>query len=219
MAGIILIHGFAGAIFEIEALRDYLINELGYEVVTPVLAGHGKTRRELAKSTRHEWYQSVKDAYLELKSRHDDIIAIGFSMGGLMATKLHNEFGLKKLVTLNTPVYYWSFKNIFKNIFSDFKTYLPKYIKSTFDKPIHALLEFQLILSETKPLFDNIDCDLLVVQVQNDDTVQPRSGEYIYNHAKSVKKKIVKPDLGGHVLFKSEYYNEVLPIITEFIEN
>jgi len=57
----------------------------------------------------------------------------------------------------------------------------------------------------------------MVIQVRNDDTVKPRSGEYIYNHAKSVNKKIIKPDLGGHVVFRSEYYNEVLPEIGEFI--
>ena len=121
--GILLLHGFAGTRKELEPLRTYL-EECGFVVSVPVLAGHELTRKDLARSKYTEWINSAREAANDLKARCDKLIVVGFSMGGLIAVNLFCDFDIEKLVLMNTPVYYWDFSRIIKNLLSNFKNYI-----------------------------------------------------------------------------------------------
>lgn len=217
MTGILIIHGFAGTRHEVKPLYDSLA-EKGYIVSMPCLSGHELSLKKLAISKRHEWIKSAEEAYLELSEKCDNIIVIGFSMGGLIAVQLYKKHKFSNLITINTPIYYWDIKRIVKNMFSDFKTYSKKYFTVSTNKPIRSLLQFQRLLSETKPFFKDIDCNCLVIQTQDDDTVHAKSAEYIYKHI-SGDKSIFKPSLGGHFVFISDNKTEVIEKIEIFIKN
>lgn len=175
--GILLIHGFAGTPEEVRPLFETL-EAKGYVVECPLLEGHGKTKRDLSQSNHQDWIASVEHAYLGLSQKCENVIAIGFSMGGLLVTNLwHYRFS--GLVTINTPVYYWNPKIIVRNLFVDFKKYSRKYIKASTDKTVTTLLEFQRLLSKTKSMLGNITSRTLVIQALDDDTVYHKSADYI----------------------------------------
>ena len=88
-SGVLCLHGFSGTPFEIRPLAEAL-GELGYAVEAPLLAGHGGSLEDLARSRWPEWLLSAEAALDRLVERTGGRPAavIGFSMGGLLALKL-----------------------------------------------------------------------------------------------------------------------------------
>ncbi len=213
--GILLFHGFAGNPEEVEPLRDFL-TERGYRVECPLLPGHGGTKTELSKTTHDDWLTSAEQAYLALSRECGGIVAVGFSMGGLLAANLWN-YKLKGLVTVNTPVFYWNPKVIAVNLFSDFKQYGRKYLDVSTDKSFSSLIEFLRLLKKTKPMFGNITCKTLVVQALDDDTVHHKSADYIIKRIRAEKTVCMMPG-GGHMIFESKSGPEVCKAIDRFVQ-
>lgn len=216
MTGVLLIHGFAGARYEVSPLYDYL-KERGYPVAMPLLAGHEGTKADLAKSTYHQWIASADEAYCALRKECSEVAVIGFSMGGLIAVQLYQKYRYLALVTVNTPVYYWNLIKIMENLKSDFRVYAKKYFNSGTDKPVSALVEFEKILKKTKPLFRLLDCPLLVVQTQDDDVVKPKSGEYIFQNATGCRE-MLRVDRGGHIVLPTDSFAQIADAVLDFLK-
>jgi len=213
--GILLLHGFAGNPEEVEPLRDFL-TERGYRVECPLLPGHGGTKTELSKTTHDDWITSAERSYLALSKECGSVVAVGFSMGGLLAANLWN-YKLKGLVTVNTPVFYWNLKVIAANLLSDFSRYSRKYLDVSTDKSLSSMIEFLRLLSKTKPMFGNITCKTLVVQALDDDTVHYKSADYIIKKIRAEKTVCIMPR-GGHKIFQSKSGYEVCNAIERFIQ-
>jgi carboxylesterase len=88
---VLLIHGLTGSPFEMKYLARRL-NRAGFTVKGPCLAGHGKTLADLKKSRWQDWYQTVADAFYELKKQHATVSVAGLCMGALLALALSAEF-------------------------------------------------------------------------------------------------------------------------------
>ncbi|MEG2378323.1 MAG: alpha/beta fold hydrolase [Clostridia bacterium] len=215
MHGVLLIHGFAGSRDEVRPLCDFLTAR-GYPVLMPSLSGHEDTKGALSRATRFDWIDDVSAAYTRLAKTCDEITVIGFSMGGLLAVNLFEKYKFARLVTINTPIYYWDIRRIFYNLRDDFKTYSRKYVREGVNKPLRALWQFQRILTQSKSAFSHITCPTLVIQVQDDDTTHRRSGDYIYSHVCG-EREIMRPKHGGHVILQSASAPEILKKIGEFL--
>lgn len=214
--GILLIHGFAGDVQEIKPLQDYLVQR-GYAVASPLLPGHGLAKKDLAESSCNDWIHAVEKVYLDLERECGKVVVIGFSMGGLLAVNLWN-YGFAGLITINTPIYYWNPKQIVINLLTDFKKFGKKYLKVSTDKKFSSMLEFQRLLTNTKPMFRNITCKTMVVQALDDDTVYNKSADYIFKRI-CADKSIYKIPEGGHMIFQSRNGQEVCRMIEEFIQS
>lgn len=216
MNGVLLIHGFGGSRTEVDRLGEYLTNK-GYTVEMPCLTGHEGSRKDLAKASYLDWISDVERAYEKLSKKCDNIAVIGFSMGGLLAVQLYQTKRFDKLVTVNTPVFYWNFRQIFKNIIKDFKTHMCKYLLSGKGLPVSAMFSFQRLLTKTKPLFKTVDCPALIVQAQDDDTVKPKSADYIFSCMTNISKRIYTPEQGGHIIFQSDSFSAIAEEIAVFL--
>ena len=210
-----MIHGFAGNPEEVRPLFEFL-EEKGYIIECPVLAGHGQTKKELSKSDYGDWIASAEKAYLKLAGKCKRIIVIGFSMGGLLAVNLWH-YGFSGLVTVNTPVYYWNPYIIIRNLLTDYRKYWRKYLQAVTDKTISSMLEFQKLLTKTKPMFGNITCRTIVIQALDDDTVYHKSADHIYKRV-CANKTVYKLPHGGHMIFQSKSRDEVLRAIESFVQ-
>ena len=216
MQGVLLIHGFGGSRKELVPLYDFIKDD-GFLIELPVLSGHEKTLGEFSKSKYKDWIESAEQSLKILMERCDDVTVVGFSMGGLIATQLYLKYKFNRLCLVNTPVYYFNPKRIAHNLHTDFKKYSTHYKRAWFSRPLSTLFQFQRLLSKTKPMFKKIDGNTLVIQVQDDDTVNASSGDYIYKRLKG-KKKILKPQQGGHIIFKSECAKDLSAEIEKFIK-
>lgn len=213
--GVLILHGFCGETGDVRLLAETL-SAGGYLVEAPLLAGHGTAKEELARTTYFDWIASAEQAYLRLAGKTNRIVAVGFSMGGLLTANLWN-YGFAGIITVNTPVYYWNFKNIGINLMSDFRGSLRKYFRAADCSPWSTMLEFQKLLIHTKPMFSNITSKALIIQAMDDDTVHHKSADYIYGKLCGEKSMYRVTD-GGHMLFCSKRGPEICGVIERFIQ-
>lgn len=219
--GCLIIHGFCGSQREIKPLADAL-EAKGYRIATPCLKGHTGVRKDLIGVTHEEWLASAREGLKELQQSCDRVVAIGFSMGGLLAINLANEESLAGLVTINTPVYIWALRQIAANILEDIKSrnyrHLEYYVNSARRAPFQAQWQFLSLLWKTKGLIKKPRIPkALVLQVSDDSTVKPKSGEFLYQHLNSPDKSLKYYPQGGHLVLLSPSYSQVIKDIENFL--
>lgn len=213
--GCLLIHGFTGSRRELEPLAEQLGRE-GFQISLPVLKGHEATVEELRAASRRDWVQGVQSALDALKARCQKVIVVGFSMGGLLAANLAPHCDVDGYVFINTPIYYWGLRRMLSDMCRDFRAGCRKYRSSFGRTPFHALLEFQKLLSQTKPMFRSIQSRSLILQSVNDDVVDPKSADFIFSQLQGRKelKRIAK---GRHVVMLGEGSGQACSLIQNFL--
>jgi len=218
----LIIHGFGGGVHEVKPLAEYLIG-LGYEIVCPVLKGHSTTKKEMKKATYSEWIDSAEQELLRFKESGDEILLIGFSMGGLIAFNLACKHNIKGIVTINTPIFFWNIYRVFFNLLDDFKrkkcNHIRRYLKAKNNSPFPAMIQFLLLLNQTKPKLQKISCPILTIQAEDDDTVRIRSVDYIHKHVSSETKTIRYFHEGGHLILLSHMAEQVMSCVEDFLKD
>ena len=85
--GCLLVHGFTGTPQEMRFLGECLHRD-GYTVSGVRLAGHCTSVNDLARTKWQDWYGSARSGVEELQQHTPQVVAIGQSMGALLALKL-----------------------------------------------------------------------------------------------------------------------------------
>lgn len=217
----LIIHGFGGGVYEVTPLADFL-KKHGYEVVCPVLKGHSSTSKDMRKATYREWIDSAELELKKLKKAGDKVFLIGFSMGGLIAFNLANKHNIKGIITINTPIFYWNIYQVFINLVDDIKNKkcnnIRRYIQAKNNSPIMSMIQFLLLLHHTKPILEKIDCPVLILQAEDDDTVRRKSVDYINIHVTSNHKTMRYFKEGGHLILLSPIANQVMTSVKDFLQ-
>ena len=216
----LIIHGFGGGVFEVLPLADYLSAQ-GFKNVCVQLKGHTGKREDMQKTSFTEWIASAEQELIKLKESADEIVAIGFSMGGLIAFDLAAKYEFKAIVTINTPIYYWNLSVVVRNLVEDIKSknfnLTKRYLVAAKASPLFALIQFLKLLNQAKQKINKTRCPLLVIQTADDDTVQQRSVEYIISHVSSERKEIYRVPKGGHLVFLGLSADEVISAVGKFL--
>ncbi len=98
------IHGFTGSPgLYIPLARE--LKMLGYDVIVPLLPGHGTKPEDLCKVNEQVWYSHCEAKLLELFQSYEKVNLIGLSLGGALTTRLAENYAeeekLGKLVLLS----------------------------------------------------------------------------------------------------------------------
>ncbi len=214
--GIIVVHGFGSDTKEIKSLSDKL-ELLGYIVLTPLLTGCTGLKNDLKKVSYLDWIRDVEKAYLTLKDKTDEIILIGFSMGGLLSFQIAKKYKVKGVITLNTPIYLGNFllriKRIVYNIVS------LKLNKIFIKLPIHAYLNFNKLIKNTKKILPDIQCNTLISQAMHDEIVHYKSAKFIHDQVNSKNKKLMFYKKNNHLIFQSNVAQDVIVDLIKYIES
>lgn len=220
--GILIIHGFGGNLSEVDNLKVFFESK-GYTVRCPILAGHMMGKSEFRKSNYHQWISSAENVLIDMKKQCEDVFIIGFSMGGLVGINLVLKHNIKGIGTLNTPIYYWDFKVVIKNILSDIKNkklnYVSKYIKATVLTPFNSMINFKSLLKITKENLNLINIPMFVGQGLLDDTTKHGSGEYIVKNISSKKYQLKYYKNSDHLICNSKDKENVFTDLNSFIED
>jgi carboxylesterase len=204
-AAYLFVHGFAGSLREIEYPAQFLRSR-GLDVYTVLLSGHGGTKKDLRNSSYPDWIDSVSDAVEALRKKYKQIVLLGFSMGGLLILHFAHLPEVKKLVLINTPIYYWNLKVIFKDIISGLRhrqfEKIRYYRKSLLGSSVKSGVDFLKLLSKSKKLLKNVSKPVLIIQCENDETVRPKSARYL---ADKLSGAVLREYCGGrHNIFNGE---------------
>jgi carboxylesterase len=88
--GALLIHGLSGTPYEMRYLGEQLA-AAGVRVRGVRLAGHAAAPEDLAASTHESWYESVVQAFEELRRAGEPNIVVGLSAGAVLAARLASD--------------------------------------------------------------------------------------------------------------------------------
>lgn len=99
----LLVHGFAGSRKDFADLGEQLA-AAGCHVRLERLPGHGTTPEEMESTTADQLVQHVLEALRTAKAEHEQVILVGFSMGGAISTIVAAQEPVDRLVLL-APCY------------------------------------------------------------------------------------------------------------------
>jgi carboxylesterase len=99
--GVLLLHGLTGSPSEMKPVAQALKAQ-GYQVVVPVLAGHGGHHQELLASTWMDWLDSARQALLQLREECEQVFVAGLSMSTLLAVNLAAELPVDGIILCST---------------------------------------------------------------------------------------------------------------------
>lgn len=96
----LLIHGFPGTPWELRAVGAHLVR-LGFEVHCPLLPGFGPHIESLGERSWHDWEEAVEEACRLTRQEAEELLVVGYSMGGALAMRLALREEVDRLVLIN----------------------------------------------------------------------------------------------------------------------
>lgn len=214
----LLIHGFTATPDCLASLATPL-RENGFRVETPLLAGHGTTARDLARTTWQDWYLGVEEVFRSLQKKGDAVFVAGLSLGGLLGLMLASQFKVRRLALLATPV-------IFKGVLTtrllpvigntflkEIYRYQPKWagpaindpegarsFKSYPKMPIRSIMEIVRLQKEVRGRLGSITTPTLILHSPHDNTAPYENMAYLKEGLGSRTVKTVTLERSNHVL-------------------
>lgn len=226
--GVLILHGFSGGPYEVEPLANYLKKRMDFIYELPTFSGHGEADELEMKGYKAEhWLMDAEIAYRKLAKRVDEIIVVGFSMGGVIAMYLAKRYPIKKLVLLSAAAKYVSpnqlmkdFKRMAEDAFQgtirDNDLYL-RYKQKLNTVPLSATIEFMKIVKKVEPYISHIENPVFIVQGALDGIVPLTTGQFIYDQIRSTEKRIYISEKGKHHICFSEDCEAWFTQVSDFL--
>ncbi|OEF97856.1 alpha/beta hydrolase [Desulfuribacillus alkaliarsenatis] len=226
--GVLLTHGFTGSPAEVRPLGEFL-NQQGYTVYAPLLAGHGTCVEDMEQTNWQDWWKSVELGYEKLKVEGcREIIACGLSMGGILSLKVAINYPLKAVISMCAPIYLSDRRAYFMSVLKYFRRFHKKSeryngapsreISGYLATPLACVPSLIELIKQVKPLLGHIEVPALIMQAEQDLTVRPASGSYIYEHIGSYRKQYITYEKSGHIITIDKEREKVFKDIHDFIK-
>jgi esterase/lipase len=214
---IVMIHGFSERRWiPLQHAIDFFRSR-GYVVLVPTLYDHTNIEDSIAIN----WIEKARASVVEALLIKEDVILVGFSMGGVIASQVASELTVTGLVLLAPAFEYITFKAV-KNKITSYvikkQEPLPNSGKFV-PLPDHFTDTFQEVVAMCKHSIAKVTCPLILIHGTVDGTIPIRSSEYAYEHATTKDKKFFKLENVGHnILENEEYALDALSIIESNIK-
>lgn len=207
---VLLLHGWTGSPAHMRDLGREL-NDAGYTVVAPLLAGHGTTLEDMAGTGWRDWVRSAAEPALEVLESGDALHLVGLSMGGIIALLLSVSLEVGSVTTINAPQLVRDHKarlaGLYRGSSRIDRTGQPvpappemqEYQQQYDGTPVGTAAELTDLIRAARHSLGRVTCPALVIQSKSDETVRPRSAEIIYDGLGSVQKGLVWLERSRHV--------------------
>ncbi len=214
--GVVVIHGFLASPAEVRGFADRLAQN-GFTTIGVRLKGHGTSPKDLRETSWQEWYESVVRCYKIMQGYTDRIMLVGFSTGGALALQLAADQpdGLEAIAVVSVPIKFRDAKMMFVPLVHGtnklvgwlssyegvrpFLQNVPEHPDINYQNiPVRGLYELRLLIGELEKRLADVHCPTLILQGDNDPTVDPKSAEIIYKKLSSVQKELVTIDSRKH---------------------
>lgn len=226
--GILLIHGFAGSSYDMKYLSDYL-KKKGFSISNVLLDGHGTTPKALKATNHLDWIKSAEEAYQELSKYCEEIFIAGLSMGGAIGLHLAHKYNIKGIISLSTPMKILNRQHCAYALVKNIRLLMRKEVKVIrqeesfiirYDKTsIKSLVNLLQLINIVKGSLYNMDKPILIMQSYADETVHPKSANYIYKRVASADKSIIFLYKSGHMITcdceKEQVFEEIYNFISK----
>jgi carboxylesterase len=225
---VLLLHGFTGNSADVRMLGRYL-EARGYTCHAPIYKGHGVPPEELVHTGPKNWWKDVMMAYDFLKRKgHEEIAAIGLSLGGVFSLKLGYTVPIKGIVPMCAPMYIKSEEVMYKGVLEYAREYKKREGKSEeqieqemeqFAKtPMNTLKALQDLISDVRNNVKRITSPTFVVQARHDNMINTDSANIIYNEVNADLKEIKWYEESGHVITLDKERDQLHEDVYQFLE-
>lgn len=225
---ILLIHGIAGGIFDLEELQRNLELNNSFDTYSYTLIGHDDYY-DYDTLSYSSWLKQSDNMIEFLKNNgYKSIYVVGHSMGGVIASYLaskHKE--IKKIVLLSPAFKYMVFKDNSLDIKNSIKS-LPKILDGYSKKqliarftryPINYVVEFRKLVKNCYHVINKVDIPILIIH-GNDDLLAPiTSSKYAFDNCNSKSKTLIKVSGVNHAIFKNDKKDMIINDIKLFLKN
>jgi carboxylesterase len=189
--GVLLLHGFSGTPAHFRMMGTFL-NEHGYTVHAPLLAGHGTSLEDMERATREDWRRSATDGLETLEKECTKVHAVGLSMGGLLSLGLAADGRVASVGAIDTPIKVRDRRLMLAHVIKRFRRFMvwpdsepipegeaAAYFIQYEGFSLRSLSELLRLIAETRRRLDQVRVRTLVIQSKADETVRPVSAEII----------------------------------------
>jgi len=213
--GCLLIHGFTGSPPEMRPMGEYLAQR-GLTVSGPLLAGHGTTPEDLARTIWQEWYASVEVAFQGLRQSCAKVFLAGFSLGSLLALHLAVRHEVAGLILMSPPLYVHDWRMRFVPLLRHFIRFVSKdtdprhsdltdaeAYKRFWSYDVHPVASaYQVLLLQklVRSELERIRFPTLIIYATRDVGITPQSGPALYNGISTEDKELLVLHNSGHGL-------------------
>lgn len=224
---VVLLHGWTGSPAHLRDLGR-IINESGYTVVGPLLAGHGTSLADMALTGWRDWVRSAVQPALELSDR--PLHLIGLSMGGVISLLLAPALGARSITTINAPQVVYDRRFRLSAAYRGSNRIEPsdppepaapemrQYQQQYNGAPIGTVAELRDLMRAAGRNLHRVTCPALVIQSRTDETVRPKSAEMIYDGVNSKEKGLVWLENSRHVATLDDERDVIVDAVLEHLE-
>ncbi len=228
--GCVMVHGFGSTPGEVADLGR-LLHLQGYTVKGTLLAGHGTSPEEMAKTTWMDWYRSLEQDINYLRRDCTQVWVFGLSLGGALGLYAASQGLLDGLVAMAAPTGlvdkkagYAKYARFFIPYTKlkltpgqqEFNKRAGRYVYPKWPlKAIGSLYEFIQISNQS---LHKIKIPTLIIHTKIDDVILPGSGQEIYRKISSSTKELVLLENSGHIVTESLEKDLVNQKAVEFIK-
>ncbi|MHA1909231.1 MAG: alpha/beta hydrolase [Candidatus Thorarchaeota archaeon] len=225
----LLIHGFSADVDELASLGEEL-EKRDIASFAVRVAGHGTTPEDLATKKQQDFYSSVKGGLDLVKSWNTNKVFIaGLSMGGALTLLLAaNESNIDGIIVFSPAVKFGGVMKLLPLLkrLKKFQSVDLSYIPKMYDLPrtkydrdsLEAAHELMKLSSEVRKKLRRVTVPTLVIQSGADKTIDPTSGQYVYDSIGSQEKALHVIEGAEHVITCHPTRHDAYPLVFEFVE-
>lgn len=226
--GVLLCHGFTGSPWSMRPWADRL-EAAGCRVSLPLLPGHGTNWRDLNGRTWPEWYSTVEDAFLELKSQTSQVFVAGLSMGGALALRLAQHQDVAGLIVVNPLVKLSDIRLVALPVLKRVLGQIPSTVDDIakpgvseygyFQRPLMAVGSMLEMCADVRSGLPNVKAPLLLFRSTQDHVVDAGSGRILMAEVGSPERTEVLLHRSYHVATLDYDADEIFDSSISFIRN
>lgn len=213
---ILLLHGFGDTPQTLRLLAGFL-HDAGYDVVAPLLPGHGRSVGAFMESRRDDWLACARQEYSSLRSGHSTVSIVGLSMGGALGAILASETSDLPCLVLIAPylempvshqiasALHW----LWGSAAGARKSRNPRSIRDPDERAKNLgygvysgrlLYELWRIAARARMVLPQIVAPTLIIQSREDPRIAPAVAERAIAAIGATEKKLVWAEGGGHII-------------------
>lgn len=233
--GVLLVHGYMAAPFEIAKLAVYLGRQ-GHWVYASRLRGHGTSPEDLAIRSWADWVRSVDEGFAIIRNLRPQVVVGGFSTGAALALDLAARAGTevagvfavsppRRLQDLSanyssaSEAWQWLKRMVLRgDVQKEFIENAPENPHIAYCRnPVSGIREVESLMEAVEPRFADVKVPALVVHTSQDPLADSGESRKIFDQLGTRDKRYILFDFKRHCIILGHGADRVYRIIGDFI--